>query len=94
MKHVSAFCLFLASASVAQAACFADYKARQDDPLQLHYGVVRLSDDACPSKDAAKRQIARRIAQDGWELLTVMSLSTKEPTDRQRSNAGQYYLRY
>lgn len=94
MKHLVALCFVLAGASAAQAACYADYKARQDNPLQLHYGVVQLSDGACPSKDDARRQIARRIAADNWQLLTVMSLSTKAPSARQRSDAGRYFLRY
>ena len=26
----------------AAADCYADYKAKRDDPLQLHYGVIAL----------------------------------------------------
>ncbi|HKK98531.1 MAG TPA: hypothetical protein VJ928_10125, partial [Marivita sp.] len=27
----------------AQAACYADYKAKQDAPLRLHYGVAQIN---------------------------------------------------
>ena len=95
MRHVFALCLVLVTAGTANAACYADYKAKQDDPLQLHYGVVQLANgNGCPAMAKAERQVARRIGSDGWQLLTVMSLSTQQPTDRQRSNAGQYFLRY
>ena len=31
-----------ALAGPAGAACYADYKARQTDPLRLHYGVIEI----------------------------------------------------
>jgi hypothetical protein len=38
-----ALSLFLAAAQPAAAACYADYKAKQDAPLRLHYGVSCLA---------------------------------------------------
>ena len=32
----------LVIATTAQATCFADYKAKRDDPLRLHYGVAEI----------------------------------------------------
>ena len=83
----------LAAATPVAAACYADYKAKQDDPLRLHYGVVQLPDDAC-SKRAAERQIARRIAGDGWQLLNVLGVFGDEGLAERRESAGQYFLRY
>lgn len=98
MKHnapLLALLLSLGLALPAQAAdCFADYKAKQDDPLKLHYGVVRLSDGACPSAGAAARQISSRLAGSGWQLLTVLTVSSTPPTVEQKNNAGRFYLRY
>ena len=31
----------------AAAECYADYKAKRDDPLKLHYGVIALPDAIC-----------------------------------------------
>ena len=42
----------------ADAACYADYKAKQDAPLRLHYGVAQVSDAACGSNVAAKGELA------------------------------------
>lgn len=79
----------------AAADCYADYKAKRDDPLQLHYGVIALPDDAC-SKPKAEPEIAARIAVDGWTLLTVVSVFDETGLDdkERRSNAGEFYLRY
>ena len=76
----------------AQAACYADYKAKQDDPLRLHYGVVELR-GAC-SASAATQEIAGRIARDGWQLLNVVSVFDETGLNERRQSAGQYYLRY
>ena len=54
---VLALALVLA-APMAEAACYADYKAKQDAPLRLHYGVIQLPDSACAPGPAAA-EIAR-----------------------------------
>ncbi|TFL18108.1 hypothetical protein [Jannaschia formosa] len=83
--------LSLAAAS-AQAACYADYKAKQDDPLRLHYGVMEVPEGAC-SRDAAASVIAGRL-RDGWQLLDVVSVFGPEGLDQRRASAGAYFLRY
>lgn len=81
-------------ASAAQAACYADYKAKRDAPLRLHYGVIALPDRACGNTAAAARIIQRRIGRDGWTLLTVLSTFGDEGLRARRANAGDFYLRY
>lgn len=78
----------------AQANCYADYKAKQDNPLKLSYGVIELADPACGSKRAAASEISSRIARDGWKLLTVISIFGKDGLKERKSSAGAYYLRY
>ena len=82
--------------ALAEAACFADYKAKkQDGPLRLHYGVVKLSDGGCPGQGQAASAIAGRIARDGWALLSVVSLFEDEgELEARRGEAGDYFLRY
>ena len=77
----------------AAADCYADYKASRDNPLQLHYGVIALPDQACTSPQA---EIAARIAVEGWTLLTVVSVfdETGLANEERRSNAGAFFLRY
>lgn len=77
----------------AHARCFADYQASRGQPVQLHYGTIQLPDDAC-SAGAAARVIQRRIAADGWQLLSVLSVFGPEGLAGRERDAGAYHLRY
>lgn len=88
------FALLFLGLQTAQAACFADYKAKLDDPLRLHYGVAALPDSACGSKSAAKKVIAQKIAKDGWKLLSVISVFDESGLKERKKSAGAYYLKY
>ena len=90
----SAFALLMLLSGAAQAACYADYKAKQDDPLRLHYGVIELPDKACANRRAAASEIARRLRRGGWMLLDVMSIFGPEGLDERRASAGSNFLRY
>jgi hypothetical protein len=92
-RLLTALILALAPVS-AQAACYADYKARQDAPLRLHYGVAQVSDGACGDPGAAGGEIAGRLAADGWTLLNVLSVFGPEGLDQRKDSAGPYFLRY
>ena len=85
--------LALLGASPAMAGCYADYKAKQDNPLQLHYGVVELSDSNC-NMAAARQDISSRISSQGWTLLEVVSIFDDSGLASRQANAGQYFLRY
>lgn len=92
MKHLTLSILFsCVLATTATADCFADYKAKQDNPLRLHYGVAQVS--AC-NRATAENELGRRLAAKGWTLLQVMSVFGPEGLDQRKPNAGQYYLRY
>ncbi|MBF9035182.1 hypothetical protein HKCCE2091_13130 [Rhodobacterales bacterium HKCCE2091] len=88
-----AFALSLLAALPASAACFADYKAKMDNPLRLHYGVIEIPDNVC-SVDAAGPEIARRVATEGWELLEVMSVFDETGLSAREADAGRYYLHF
>ena len=77
---------------VAQAECYFTYKAKKENPLQLHYGVIRL-DQSC-SEPADRDQIATRIAKDGWTLLVVSSPVPQRELNSKKEEAGEYFLRY
>lgn len=85
--------LALMAASPAHASCYADYKAKLDSPLRLHYGVIELPDTAC-TKQAAQAQIAQRIGVDGWKLLNILSIFDAGGLEERKDSAGQYFLRY
>lgn len=85
--------LLLALTGAAQAECYADYKAKKEPPLQLHYGVAQVSDGNC-SRGGAQSELAPRLASDGWTLLNVLSTFGPEGLAERKSSAGAYYLRY
>ncbi|MDU8911401.1 hypothetical protein [Aestuariicoccus sp. MJ-SS9] len=91
MKHLLLPLVLLALPATAQAACFAGYKAKQDNPLRLHYGVMQI--DACDPQEA-EREVSERLQGSGWTLLNVVQVSAEAPTDQQKANAGDYFLRY
>jgi hypothetical protein len=79
-------------ANFAQAACFADYKAKQDDPLRLHYGVAEIS-GSC-DLDNARKELEDRLASQGWEMLTILSVFSENGLDERKDSAGDYFLRF
>jgi len=93
MKHLSfSFGLFMLTATAAQAACFADYKAKQDNPLRLHYGVIEV-DGACTAS-SAEAQLVPQLARDGWQLLNVVGTFDESGLDERKDSAGEFFLRY
>lgn len=96
MKHTSpllAAALTLALAAPGQAAgCYADYKAKQDNPLRLHYGVAQIN-GACDRATAAA-ELAPRLAAEGWTLLNIVSVFSEEGLNARKDSAGQNYLRF
>lgn len=82
-----------ALATPAAADCYADYKAKQDRPLRLHYGVAQVSDGNC-SRRGAEGELGPRLAQDGWTLLNVLGTFGREGLDERKPSAGAYFLRY
>ncbi|GGE36436.1 hypothetical protein GCM10011360_25250 [Primorskyibacter flagellatus] len=70
--HILGLCaVFLAAPVVAQAACTAEYKAKQDNPLRLQHGEMQVS--SC-DPSAAAAEVQARLAQQGWILLKIVSL--------------------
>lgn len=80
-------------ASTASAECYADYKAKQDSPLRLHYGVAQISDANC-STAAAEAELRGRLANGGWTLLNILSTFGPEGLAERQASAGDYFLRF
>lgn len=93
MKHIiSSLLAFVLLASTAQAACYADYKAKQDNPLRLHYGVVQVAGEC--SIQTAAAELAPKLVADGWQLLNVLGVFDDAGLAERRESAGNFYLRY
>lgn len=89
---ISLALLLTVLAAPATAACYADYKAKQDAPLRLHYGVIELPANQCTAGGAAAALQAR--LGNGWKLLEVVSVFGDEGLEQRRASAGAYFLRY
>jgi len=61
--------LALAGATVAEAACRVEYKAKRDRPLALFYDTAVLS-GSCAT---AESQLRRMLAAQGLVLLKILS---------------------
>lgn len=96
MKHIAILVALVACLAAPAAAgaetCYADYKAKQDKPLRLHYGVAQIN-GACRAK-AAQAELAGRLGQNGWTLLNVVSVFGPEGLNERKANAGSYFLRF
>jgi hypothetical protein len=77
----------------AQAACYADYKAKQENPLKLHYGIMKFDSAECKASIVQKK-VALRLLPHGWTLLNLLTVSRKLPTTQRKENAGENFLRY
>lgn len=91
LSFLTAIIVGLAAPATA-ANCYADYKAKQDNPLRLHYGVAQLS-GAC-DVGSARAELTARLAAQGWKLLNVMSVFGDEGLAQRRDSAGPNYLRF
>lgn len=93
MKQIILSLSLMLAAAPVQAACYADYKAKQDNPLRLQYGVSQVPDAAC-SVAAAADHLAPRLAADGWQLLNVLGVFDDSGLEQRRESAGPWFLRY
>jgi hypothetical protein len=93
MARVFILIAMLMAALPASAECYADYKAKQDNPLRLAYGVAQVSDGNCDPR-SAENELAPRLAQAGWTLLAVMSTFGPEGLGEREASAGDHFLRY
>ncbi|WP_071797810.1 hypothetical protein [Natronohydrobacter thiooxidans] len=96
MKHaLRLFALLagLALATQASAQCYADFKAKQDNPLRLQYGIVELPASACGSRQAATDYARAVIAGSGWTLLQIESIFDASEFQRRSANAGVIHRR-
>lgn len=59
-------------AGAADAACYAEYKAKRDNPFELYYSVAQISGPCTMA--SARAQLTSRLASQGLTLLKVLSV--------------------
>ena len=82
------------AAPSAFAACYVDYKAKQDDPLRLHYGVMSVEATPCADAPDITADVSRRLEEAGWTLLQVESVFDQASLDSKKADAGEFFLRF
>lgn len=96
MKHTPFYVVLALTMAITlpahAAGCYADYKAKQDNPLRLHYGVAQINGSCDPA--AAAAELAPRLAGQGWTLLNILSVFGEDGLDQRKDSAGQNYLRF
>jgi len=65
--------LALAGTAGAHAACYVEYKAKRDNPLELFYEVSVISEPC--NKSSARAQLTPVLAGQGLTLLKILSVS-------------------
>jgi hypothetical protein len=92
-KFVATLAVFLAAGPVS-AACYADYKAKKENPLKLHYGVMQLDAGPCQMSKAIANKVKNRLSHGGWTLLKVRSVFDERSLEAKKKDAGAYFLRF
>lgn len=92
MKCLSLSFLLMGLAGSAGAGCYADYKAKQDDPLRLAYGVAQIN-GPCTVADA-RAELTARLESAGWTLLTVIGTFDETGLAERQDSAADHYLSY
>lgn len=90
----TALAFTFALAAPGHAACYADYKAKQENPLKLHYGVIQVDISPCAMSDSVRSTVAKRLNAAGWKLLQVQSIFDDSGLGKRKKDAGQYFLRF
>ena len=62
----------LAGTTGAHAACYVEYKAKRDNPLELFYEVAVVAEPC--NKASARAQLAPVLAGQGLKLLKILSV--------------------
>lgn len=73
IPYIAVAALLSSGASAASAACTVEYKAKQDNPLRLEHEKIKV-DGPC-TVDAVTDSVEAQLAERGWTLLKIVSVS-------------------
>ena len=91
---ITTFLTSIAFAGAGHAGCFADYKAKRDNPLKLHYGVIEIDSDPCTMSDKVQSMVSKRLSKAGWTLLNVQSVFDDAGLEGKKRDAGEFFLSF
>ena len=96
MVRVIAAAIFLWCACLSSVAhaedCFVLYKAKKDNPLKLHLGLIQINGQ-CSDHDV-QGITSKRLSSTGWKLLQIVTASGNIDKKKMESDLGDYFLKY
>ena len=78
--------------SVYAGECFVLYKAKKDNPLKLHLGLMQVN-KPCSGK-SLEIVVSNRLNPSGWLLLKIVNTIESVETEKMKSELGDYFLKY
>lgn len=93
ITNISLVLCFATFFSAAYAnECFVVYKAKKDNPLKLHLGLMQISGQ-CLIQDI-EGITSRRLDSTGWKLLKIVKTSSNIDAEKMEKDLGDYFLKY
>ena len=94
LKHlILAAAATVAMAMPASAACYAEYRAQQQSPVQLAFGVAEIRSGSCDAQSAAA-YLRSALARSGWTLSNIVSTVSTNSAPGNSGYTNGHYLRF
>lgn len=82
-----------ALAAPAHAACYAEYRAQRQSPVQLAFGVAEIRGGACNAQ-AAANYLRNTLGRSGWTLSNIVSTVNSNSAPGNSGYTNGHYLRF
>jgi hypothetical protein len=86
------FCFATFFSAAYANECFVLYKAKKDNPLKLHLGLIQISGQ-CSEHDV-EYITSRRLNLTDWKLLKIVKSSSNIDAEKMERDLGDYFLKY
>lgn len=86
------FLAFSNTLVLAGDKCFYEYKAKQDDPLRLHVGILQTNHKC--GANQAMAELRQRLDAGGWKLIQVVTSFEERPSNEQLQKYGHFIFKY
>lgn len=84
---------FTALAAPAHAACYAEYRAQRQNPVQLAFGVAEIRGGYCDASTAAT-YLRNALGRSGWTLSNIVSTVNRNSAPGNSGYTNGHYLRF
>jgi hypothetical protein len=92
IKITVVFCFTIVFSQAQATQCFVLYKAKKDNPLKLHLGLMQIN-ETCTMKNIDTK-INNRLNSYGWTLLQIVTATENVKIEKMKRDLGDYFLKY